>query len=220
MNMGGFVTEREDGSGNSGLRPSLRDPWASSSRQIGHFLTGVGHRIGGLSPILRAGTFVTSVVNGGLEGAAEDLVTSVDVGHESLADGVGLFGKLLATIRQLGTALAEDVADFNRAVENMNDDPLGTVDIEQALRDLSPVIARMNLSTSQEPGREGNSVQDLLLTALGHHFGNMIKENRFENAGQAAAWLRVNLGTHRSEADAAFVAEPAESPVVTDGEGN
>ena len=59
--------------------------------------------------------------------------------------------------------------------------------MEEALPDLSV--------TGDEPGRVGNSKQDLLNTSYGFAFGQLVRQGGLTTRQQAANWLHDNVGS-------------------------
>lgn len=118
----------------------------------------------------------------------------VDVGHEAKSDAEG-------PAQQIGTLSARDIADFQSAVASISQDPNATVDLDQLSAKLARLAARLGLGFTAQEGRQGNSFQDLLLTAMGYGFADMLQGGKFANADQAAAWIQRNLGTARSAID-------------------
>ena len=64
--------------------------------------------------------------------------------------------------------------------------------MKQLESDLKPIIAKIG----PEGKNTGNSKQDLMLTAMGWHFGSLVDSGKFQDTNQAAAWLDRNLGPH------------------------
>lgn len=54
-------------------------------------------------------------------------------------------------------------------------------------RSLDPIARKV------DPSNRGNSVADLLLTAMGWKFGKMVNSGSFANKNEAAAWIERNL---------------------------
>jgi RHS repeat-associated protein len=118
----------------------------------------------------------------------------VDVGHEAVSDAYG-------PLQQLGTISRRDIEEFQQAVNQISHDPNGTVDLDRLAVSLARLGTRLGLTFNAQTGRQGNSMQDLLLTALGYGFADMLRSGAFANAEQAADWLQRNLGTTISGID-------------------
>ncbi len=137
----------------------------------------------------------------------------LDLGHEFATDPdmmpwgdrpdmINPFSGWSGFRNQFLAARPRDLNEFRAALGRMNADPEGTVDPDQLRDDLATIIRRRSIprppvrrdrEPSIAPRRYGNSVQDLLLTAMGWHFAQMLKDGRFETTGQAADWLERNL---------------------------
>lgn len=175
----GGWTERSD----SGFRRDFRDPHPSSRNQVGHFLTAVRFS---LEPDLTENPVSRSLLGQDIIGHDTDFVERLAIGHELAPDP--RFGNLIDGFEnQFQAATDEHVRAFRRAVSRMSDDPNAHVDLESLREDLQPFIADIDSSL------RGNSVQDLLLTAVGWRFGEMLRERRFENSEQASNWLERSL---------------------------
>ncbi len=118
----------------------------------------------------------------------------VDVGHEARSDAEG-------PAQQVGTITQRDIQAFQTAVNQISHDPNATVDLDRLSAALAPLAARLGLSFEAQAGRQGNSFQDLMLTALGYGFADMLRQGVFTNNQQAANWLERNLGSARSAID-------------------
>lgn len=173
----------------SELRDSRRHPGMSgagahvpSSNQTGHFLTAVGqamHGAPGAKVIgARAGIFNRSV---------RHITMRIHIGHELVGDKGRTGSGVSGVAAMAGAATAQDVAVFEAALKGMNADPAGKVDLDKLQVDLMPIIAKI------DPNKAGNSTQDLMLTALGWKYAELVESGAFEDQHQAAAWLRENL---------------------------
>ncbi len=194
--------------GHDGFRSEFQDPWLGSRDQVGHFLTAVNHALNGAGHAAAASTGATA-------GSVEDALL-LDLGHEFIADPT------LNPFRdspwiypgfsdQFHAADSTDVTEFRAALANMQDDPDATVDLQRLRTDLNSIIVRravpiLPVRRDREPEypppeRYGNSVQDLMLTAMGWHFAAMIRAGAFVDAEQAASWLDANLGAATASGD-------------------
>lgn len=211
LHTGGWTSGLDD----SGFRTEFRDPWPRSINQVGHFLTAVNHGMHGVGWI---GVLVTYGSAGA--GNVTDAM-QLDLGHEFVADPEilpldgqrpwavpyafstvsGNTGRIRGRVYlspggfmlQHAAAGSQDMVDFRAALAQMNPATNGVVDLARLRADLGPIIARHRVPTTQVPGRDGNSVQDLMLTAMGWHFGAMVQAGAFRTAGEAADWLERNL---------------------------
>ncbi len=151
------------------------------SNQLGHFLTGLGHRMSGAA-------------------MATDQVLAMDIGHELVK------GDALAA--GAGTPF---VGAFKTALANLDSDPTHQVNLAQLDVDIAPAIkeyVKQVLTGSLNPGvnpdvkdagKEGFSVQDLRLTAMAWHLGDMVMNGAFGSVDDLNTWLKNNLGTHASD---------------------
>jgi len=174
-----------DGGEPFGARPA-------GSNQLGHFMTGFGHR-------MSVATMVT------------DAVAAIDIGHE-LAKGDG-------NARSAGDPF---VGVFKTARSHMDSDPHHIVDLKQLDTDLTPIIAeyvkqvltgRLNHAVNpdiSDAGKEGFSVQDLRLTAMAWHLGDMVLDGAFGSVDELNLWLKNNLGTQPGDPESG--APPAVNP--------
>jgi hypothetical protein len=101
----------------------------------------------------------------------------------------------------VGTITQRDIQAFQTAVSQINHDPNATVDLDRLAAALAPLAVRLGLSFEAQAGRQGNSFQDLMLTALGYGFADILRQGAFTSAQQAADWLERNLGSARSGID-------------------
>ena len=165
------------------LRAPLTAAQASSINQVGHFLTGVAHSRGEFP-------MGSSFVLGRNLTSRQDAMR-LDIGHELAADPSFSWDprEMRAGFqRQYDAATAADVRVFERALSRMSSDPNGTINLGQLRKDLAPIIGKID-----ETNR-GNSASDLMLTAVGWKFGDMVTAGKFGTRGQAAAWIERNLG--------------------------
>lgn len=179
----------------------------AGSNQLGHFLTGLGHR-------LSAAAMVT------------DDVMAADIGHELIkGDGLAIAA---------GTPF---VPIFKTALSNMDNDPKHIVDLRKLDVDLAPAIdqyVKQVLIGSLNPivnpfdpvknpggitdaGKEGFSVQDLRLTAMSWRLGGMVMSGAFGGIDELNTWLQNNLSTQAGdpESGAPAPANPS-GPLLND----
>ena len=97
---------------------------------------------------------------------------------------------------QYDTATKADISAFEKALSHISNDPSKTVDIETLNTDLAPIMGRIKSTINN-----GNSKQDLRLTALGWKFGDLIRSNAFKSNAEAANWLERNLGPQPEKKD-------------------
>jgi RHS repeat-associated protein len=196
LQTGGF-TKRD---ASAGFRPEFKDPYPESSNQTGHFLTAVRHSLVGVDPrvekLIREKTGDTTTPTG------PEFALRLDIGHELKADPgpAGLLGPIANKLNPFGSpapdpfseqylmSTAADVKTFQTALKNLSSDPEATLDLVRLAKDLYSISSRI-----PKPPSSGNSEQDLLLTAVGWKFGELLKAGKFKDSEQAARWLARNL---------------------------
>jgi hypothetical protein len=185
---GGF-TSLDD---SAGFRSEFKDPYSESSNQTGHFLTAVAH---GLEGVGLVETYL-KMDNKSSTLKTREVAMRLDIGHELRADPTPIEAlNCVATttfcpfLEQYKKTTSTDVKTFEKALKNLSSDPDATLELARLKKDLAPIIAKIPVNSS------GNSEQDLLLTAIGWKFADIIAANGFKNSSQAADWLNNNLAS-------------------------
>jgi len=194
LNVGGW-TKGGIVDGNTGFRRELRDPWSSSSNQVGHFLTAVNHAMHGL----QGGVLAMPSARG-----ATDAALRADVGHEILGDPAVYAHPSTVTgwEAQFNAATDGDVRIMRAAIDlaKSSSRASGVVDVAGVMSVLAPIVQDHAIPRTGNPGddadnaRRGNSQQDLLLTTMGWAFGELVQDGAFASKEGAAQWLERNLG--------------------------
>lgn len=131
----------------------------------------------------QVGHFLTAVDIGRQPSWKETLLRPAAVGHELVGDDQGAVPQILAGLthsRERGL-FAEAIA-----AAEAGDRALAHRCVSLALPDLSV--------SGNEPGRVGNSKQDLLNTSYGIAFGRKVRRGDFASPAEAADWLARNVG--------------------------
>jgi hypothetical protein len=165
-----------------GFRQAFKDPFpGKSDNQVGHFTTAVDMGFRPMQTFTIIPKFVRDQIPPPPPPFAADEVICVRliIGHEQVADdATGAF------IRQaLSPSNAEIVIFFTA---------LGIV---TAARNQTVAVSRAALSGIRIGTGQGNSIQDLHLSLFGFKFGQMIRSGTISNRGDAAMWIRTNIGT-------------------------
>jgi hypothetical protein len=131
----------------------------------------------------QVGHFLTAVDIGRQNPVLSKLLHSAAVGHELTGDDHGPLEQVLLGLthrkeRALFAAAVKAAAQSQRQKAHQA--------VERALPELSV--------NGDEPGRVGNSKQDLLNTSYGMAFGQLVRQGKLETREQAADWLFHNLG--------------------------
>lgn len=131
----------------------------------------------------QVGHFLTAVDIGRQPAWKEALLRPAAVGHELVGDDQGAWPQILA-----GLTHGRERRLFAEAIRAAEQGERARAHrlVEDALPDLSV--------SGNEPGRVGNSKQDLLNTAYGIAFGRMVRRGDFASPSQAADWLDRHLG--------------------------
>ncbi len=171
------------GYGDEGFRAELKDPWAASSDQVGHFLTAVALA---LNPQLvgatRFGFSSRRWVGAPADMPDAEVALRLAIGHEKRADP-GRFDPLilLKLRRQFASTTDADVVAFHHALGAL---ATADLDVAEAVRRLSAIAV----------GDEaGNSSADLLLSLLGYRLAQLVREGAFADRSQVATWIRENV---------------------------
>jgi hypothetical protein len=154
--------------GLTGFRPEFQDPWATSTDQVGHFLTAVrltvdpGFLSNPLFPILLGGL------------GDDEFPLRIMIGHEMAPDPADVdqislktpFRVLRRFRAQYQSVTAEDVANFRAGK-----------------------LEEIRIGTGV-----GNSSADLRLSYQGWLFGQRIARGGFQSKEEIADWIRTELG--------------------------
>lgn len=131
----------------------------------------------------QVGHFLTAVDIGCQNPVLNRLLRPAAVGHELVGDDQGPVKQILR-----GLTHTKERALFHQAIAaaSQGDRMEAHALVEQALPDLSVHGA--------EPGRVGNSKQDLLNTSYGMAFGQLVRDGKLVTSEDAATWLYQNVG--------------------------
>lgn len=146
------------------------------------FFTKIPHdRLNEGSP--QVGHFLTAVDIGRQSPILSGLLRVAAVGHELIGDDQGAVQQILA-----GVTHPQERKLFGQAITAAKESDRGKAHqlVETALPDLTV--------EGNEPGRVGNSKQDLLNTSYGVAFGELVRSGHFQSREQAADWLDQNVG--------------------------
>lgn len=150
------------------------------------YFTKVAHdRVNEGSP--QVGHFLTAVDIGRQAPLLNGLLRVAAVGHELIGDDQGAVKQIMA-----GVTHGQQRSLFAQAIEaaKVSDRSTAHQLVESALPELSV--------EGNEPGRVGNSKQDLLNTSFGIAFGELVRSGKFQTCGEAADWLENNVGRKAS----------------------
>lgn len=131
----------------------------------------------------QVGHFLTAVDIGRQRPVLNRLLRPAAVGHELVGDDQGPVKQILK-----GLSHGQPRALFHEAIVAASEGNRASAHalVEQALPELSV--------HGSEPGRVGNSKQDLLNTSYGMAFGQLVRDGKLKTADDAADWLYRNVG--------------------------
>ena len=131
----------------------------------------------------QVGHFLTAVDIGRQNPVLNHLLRPAAVGHELVGDDQGPVKQIM-----MGLTHGKQRSLFHQAIAaaGQSDRAAAHAIVEQALPELSVHGA--------EPGRVGNSKQDLLNTSYGMAFGQLVRDGALGSASDAADWLCKNVG--------------------------
>jgi hypothetical protein len=131
----------------------------------------------------QVGHFLTAVDIGRQTPLLEKALHSAALGHELIGDDQGPLRQVL-----VGLSHSKDRKLFEQVIAAAE-----RGDREQARQLVATILPDLS-DAGQEPGRVGNSRQDLLNTSYGMAMGRLVREGGLQTRRQLADWLQKNLG--------------------------
>ena len=164
-----------------GFRKAFKDPFpGKSDNQVGHFTTAVDMGFRPQRTVALVPKAIRDLIDPGTGFPVEQIICMrLIVGHEQVADD-----STLAFERQALSPNEKEVRQFFDATGAVSASPF------QSLGPSRILLAPIRVGTGQ-----GNSFQDLHLSLFGFKFGTMIRIGTMDSRGDAAEWIRTNLGT-------------------------